>query len=689
MLIVFFILFLLTTQNIQNKVEEHSLLSFCFLSNSTLQNKTSDIDIFCSGNEYFVVLNNDINNDNNDTFTNITIICNKQSCKIKGKNDKKCQNCNEISLICYKGRCIRGPSQNHFENNNTDENTEGNKKEKKNNNTKDNDPLNDNIISINCFNNICNKNYIDDKNDDNTKLVLFLIISISWISFSILNFIILLFSFGVCTCNLDLLFIIIFAPFCFIYILISICFHFKLYSFNSYSRKKKKNSNKFKWLLKDEDFTKSEPTLEEESPRKIKINNEDISNDINDLDIFANDEEIEKKRIIIQNHSKSSDIEEYDKKFYLVNKKEVDITIMLCHSLKKTSKNIAVFTFNKGQVNLIKQKFKDELSFVNVVLLNENCTNFYYSDYIIINYIDSQISKESMYKYHSDLYSRKFFTDEFCNKILENYTGKMLYLVCNYDYLKKPLDNIITTEKLKIPKAITYKEIQVPNINREYVSNDYNICFIIDNTGSMEKYINAVKSICINLFKEIVKKYRDYKFYFGSVLYADKPSISSDENFKIDFTENESEFKSKLKDIKIQNGDDEAEDWVSGFRIALEELNWENGTKLIFHIADAPQHGKIFNTDKKWDNFLKEEDDIHGKNLIKLIKECSKRNIKITGISINNVCSFKVFKSEYEKLKGPKYEIIEFNNNSEYINKKLFDIVEKSVNENKAIKFLK
>lgn len=123
--------------------------------------------------------------------------------------------------------------------------------------------------------------------------------------------------------------------------------------------------------------------------------------------------------------------------------------------------------------------------------------------------------------------------------------------------------------------------------------------------------------------------------------------------------------------------------------MALEELNWENGTKLIFHIADAPQHGKIFNTDKKNDNFIKEKDDIHGKNLIKLIKECSKRNIKITGISINNVCSFKVFKSEYEKLKGPKYEIIEVNNNLEDINKKIFDIVEKSVNENKAIKFLK
>ena len=151
-----------------------------------------------------------------------------------------------------------------------------------------------------------------------------------------------------------------------------------------------------------------------------------------------------------------------------------------------------------------------------------------------------------MNKYHSDLNdlnSRKFFTDRFCNNILEKYTGKMLYLVCNYDYLKKPLNDIITTEKLEIPNAKTYKEIQVPNINREYVSNDYNICFIIDNTGSMGIWINPVKSICINLFNKIVKKFSDYKFYFGSVLYAAKPSVSSDENFKIDFTENEYEFK--------------------------------------------------------------------------------------------------------------------------------------------------
>ena len=70
------------------------------------------------------------------------------------------------------------------------------------------------------------------------------------------------------------------------------------------------------------------------------------------------------------------------------------------------------------------------------------------------------------------------------------------------------------------------------------------------------------------------------------------------------------------------------------------------------------------------------------------------RNIKITGISINHVSSFEVFKNENEKVKGPKYEIInidsneleEENNNSD---KKIFEIIEKCINENKSKNYLK
>ena len=287
---------------------------------------------------------------------------------------------------------------------------------------------------------------------------------------------------------------------------------------------------------------------------------------------------------------------------------------------------------------------------------------------------------------------------------MEKYTRKKLYLICNDEYLKKSIEdtniksNINIEESIKgkikgnnleSPIAKAYKEIQAPIINREYISNDYNICFLIDNTGSMGSWISVIKDICKKLFEEIVKKFNKYKFYFGCVLYADKISVVTDKNYIINFTQNAEVFKSKLEEIELQNGGDVAEDWATAFQIALEELNWGSGIKLIFHIADAPHHGKIFNIDKKDDKFLDEIDDINGKNLIKLIKRCSDRNIKITGISIDNVCSFKVFKEEYEKVNGAKYEIIEVNGmelikGNEYINKKVIDIIEKSVNENKA-----
>ena len=84
---------------------------------------------------------------------------------------------------------------------------------------------------------------------------------------------------------------------------------------------------------------------------------------------------------------------------------------------------------------------------------------------------------------------------------------------------------------------------------------------------------------------------------------------------------------------------------------------------------------------------------MHGKNLLNLIKQCSERNIKITGISIDDIGSFDVFQNEYEKVKGPKYEIIKINRNElnkgkNYLNKKMFDIIENSINQNKAEEYI-
>ena len=451
---------------------------------------------------------------------------------------------------------------------------------------------------------------------------------------------------------------------------------------NEKIKKSKLPSNTKKSLKSDFEFLNpSDKKPKDQIKKEIKIN-VPLTNE--------NGKNI-KKRMIIQTHSRFCDIEKIDENLYLINNEEANISLLLCHSLN--DKDISIYTFNKGQVKLLEKKIKKDFPFVNIILLNDKCTNIKLSNYIIINFIDSPISEKSVKKYPkfaSKLDSNKYYRKELLDMILEKYTRKILYLICNTNYLKskkKGKNNDLTFVKI-------YKEIQVPTISRKIVSNEYDICFILDNTISMSSWINSLKNICVHIFEEIVNKYKEYIFSFSSVLYGDKPSCSTSENFKIDFTENSLQFKSELEKIDSQDGDDSAEDWVSGFKIALEELTWGNGTKLIFHFADAPQHGKIFNIDREGDNFLYDEDDIHGKNLIELINQCSMRNIKITGISINNVSSFDVFKNEYEKVKGPKYEIIkiysyELEKENNNIDKKICEIIEKSIKENKSKNYLK
>ena len=816
-IIIYYSLFILSSPNFFRRTNNENIFPFCYSLNSLNPKNNEDIQIFCSGDKCFGILNSNKTN----LYSNVTVLCNQLYCiitkntndlSVKGEcyNIQECENCFEIILSCIKNNCIGGTIQYIYENNNNNESNESNEDNKNQNesNNKDNNEeeklpqnfLNNTIIIIQCLKNICNRREIKDRKDiinkdnDNElycenkkccfeindgetdeeikekekenekikekekekenenekenekekekekenekkrkKIIIIIIVSCSWLFFAIICIILIcnceVLSFH-CQCEITsiliIFFIIFFSPFFFIYALIIIFCKNERYSNNSKSSLRRKiTGDKLEFCRDERDSESSSSYLRRKiTSNKLKENEKkDLSE--NERKFFVNNDELkgikktnkkkldeikdieEKKRIIIQTHSEFCEIEKIDNEFYLVNKEEIKIAFLLCQSLKLFSKDIIIYTFNIAQVNLFKERFKNDLSFIKIVLLNENCTNFTLADYIIISYIESEISENSKKKYYNfkaNLYTRNFYTKKFSNDILEKYTRKKLYLICNDEYLKKSIEdtniksNINIEESIKgkirgsnleSPIAKAYKEIQAPIINREYISNDYNICFLIDNTGSMGSWINVIKDICKKLFEEIVKKFNKYKFYFGCVLYADKISVVTDKNYIINFTQNVEVFKSKLEEIELQNGGDVAEDWATAFQIALEELNWGSGIKLIFHIADAPHHGKIFNIDKKDDKFLDEEDDINGKNLIKLIKRCSDRNIKITGISIDNVCSFKVFKEEYEKVNGAKYEIIEVNGmelikGNEYINKKVIDIIEKSVNENKA-----
>ena len=92
--------------------------------------------------------------------------------------------------------------------------------------------------------------------------------------------------------------------------------------------------------------------------------------------------------------------------------------------------------------------------------------------------------------------------------------------------------------------------------------------------------------------------------------------------------------------------------------MAINQIKWRNGIKLIIHICDADGHGRGFT--KSEDNHPDESD-----KFLPLIEKCVKNQIKVFGLNINNGAtnSFKVFKKLYDTLDTEKkgfYKFIDY-----------------------------
>jgi len=55
----------------------------------------------------------------------------------------------------------------------------------------------------------------------------------------------------------------------------------------------------------------------------------------------------------------------------------------------------------------------------------------------------------------------------------------------------------------------------------------------------------------------------------------------------------------KISNIKASGGGGKFSDWVGGYEIAVKEMDWRKGIKLIIHIADVGGHGNEFSEKDK------------------------------------------------------------------------------------------
>ena len=182
---------------------------------------------------------------------------------------------------------------------------------------------------------------------------------------------------------------------------------------------------------------------------------------------------------------------------------------------------------------------------------------------------------------------------------------------------------------------------------------EFDIVFLIDATSSMSSYIEAAKSTAVDLSKSLRQKFPETNFQYGYIFYRDPIDSINDIHEIINLTDNVNSLPEKIGQIRACGGADIPEDWAGAYKKLNEEIEWRNGTKVIFHLADAGAHGKLFTP---YDKYPDEE-----QKLIQEIEICCEKKIKIFGFVIEEDArnSFEKCKDIYRN-KGGFYEILNF-----------------------------
>ena len=215
------------------------------------------------------------------------------------------------------------------------------------------------------------------------------------------------------------------------------------------------------------------------------------------------------------------------------------------------------------------------------------------------------------------------------------------------------------------------------------------LVFVLDTTGSMDKYAYAIMtSLKHNIF-EMKKSKAKRKVRIGFIFYKDKQTKIDNDLMKelmdnnefskeaflcnyeepkdflkdlrpyneyiniIDFTHDIHFIENKLSQVKCQGGWDECEDLTEALNSAL-TLDWtpSNKMKTLVIITDAPPHGKRYHDGKSLDDYL--EDDQKFDNIEEIVRKLCKKEIGIMGLEISKKTQkmYEIIKKSYEENKG-------------------------------------
>jgi hypothetical protein len=123
------------------------------------------------------------------------------------------------------------------------------------------------------------------------------------------------------------------------------------------------------------------------------------------------------------------------------------------------------------------------------------------------------------------------------------------------------------------------------------------VCFVIDTTSSMGKYIEQVKSTITRIIEENEEQLKRIKasstFQFAIVDYRDHPPEGNYLFRQCEFTNHRAAIEYVQK-LTANSGGDTPEAVLDGLDAAC-SLKWrDKADHLVFHVLDAPPHGRTY-----------------------------------------------------------------------------------------------
>jgi hypothetical protein len=125
---------------------------------------------------------------------------------------------------------------------------------------------------------------------------------------------------------------------------------------------------------------------------------------------------------------------------------------------------------------------------------------------------------------------------------------------------------------------------------------EVDLCFVMDCTSSMEDYIEGGKDCIVKVAECVGGMEPAVRIRVGFCGYRDHCD-GSDRLQIFDFTNSCNEFRNYIAaNVEAEGGGDTPEDVLGGLDAAINRMTWRNNTRVLFHICDAPPHGRRFYT---------------------------------------------------------------------------------------------